>query len=187
VSIERPINLALFIVLTGSLAYLSKASLRIPRSHGFYRFFAWECILGLLFCNASQWFRDALSAAQLVSWLLLGVSGFLVLHAAYLLRSHGNPDTKREDASLFGIEKTTTLVTQGVYRYIRHPLYSSLLFLTWGIFLKRPTVIAGGLASSATALLVLTAKAEEVENIRFFGSSYLEYMQHTKMFIPSVL
>ena len=29
------------------LMYLSRAALRSPRSHGFYRLFAWEAMLGL--------------------------------------------------------------------------------------------------------------------------------------------
>jgi protein-S-isoprenylcysteine O-methyltransferase Ste14 len=186
-SIEGLIKLALFLLLTGWLAYFSRASLRIPRSHGFYRLFAWECILGLLFLNASQWFRDPFSAAQVVSWLLLAISGVLVLHAANLLRSHGNLDRKRQDVALIGIEKTTSLVTKGAYRYIRHPLYSSLLFLTWGVFLKRPILVSGGLAAGSTAFLVLTARAEELENVRFFGAPYFEYIQQTKMFIPFIV
>jgi protein-S-isoprenylcysteine O-methyltransferase Ste14 len=48
------------------------------------------------------------------------------------------------------IEKTTILVTTGAYRYIRHPLYSSLLFLAWGIFFKAPSWPGGLLALAAT-------------------------------------
>jgi len=39
---------------------------------------------------------------------------------------------------------------------------------------------------SATAFLLATAKAEEVENVRYFGAAYQTYMQRTKMFIPFV-
>ena len=49
------------------LAYISRASLRAPRSHGFYRFFAWEAILALLLLNADLWFRDPLAWYQLVA------------------------------------------------------------------------------------------------------------------------
>jgi protein-S-isoprenylcysteine O-methyltransferase Ste14 len=79
------------------------------------------------------------------------------------------------------------LVTEGVYRYIRHPLYSSLLFLGWGIFFKRPSCLVGLFALVASAFLVLTARVEEGENIRYFGEVYQEYMKHTKMFVPFVL
>ncbi len=83
-----------------------------------------------------------------------------------------------------GIEKTTELVTTGAYRYTRHPIYSSLLFLAWGVFFKRPSWVGGLLASSATLFLLATAKAEESENLGYFGPAYSEYMKRTKMFIP---
>jgi protein-S-isoprenylcysteine O-methyltransferase Ste14 len=40
------------------------------------------------------------------------------------------------------------------------------------------------LALLATLFLFLTAKADEAECARFFGSSYQAYMQTTKRFVP---
>jgi protein-S-isoprenylcysteine O-methyltransferase Ste14 len=85
---------------------------------------------------------------------------------------------------LFGIEKTTELVTAGVYRYIRHPAYSSLIFLAWGTFYKQPSWVGFSLAVIATSFLTMTAKMEEIENIKFFGDAYKSYMKKTKMFLP---
>jgi protein-S-isoprenylcysteine O-methyltransferase Ste14 len=81
-------------------------------------------------------------------------------------------------------EKTTSLVTVGAYRYIRHPLYSSLLFLAWGVFFKNPSWPGAILAVTATLFLVMTARMEEAEDVRFFGPAYQAYMKQTKMFIP---
>ena len=78
-------------------------------------------------------------------------------------------------------------MTTGIYGYIRHPMYSSLLLLAWGIFFKAPSWPGIVLAAMATGSLVATAKAEERENVRFFGPSYESYMKRTKMFIPFVL
>ena len=75
-------------------------------------------------------------------------------------------------------------MTSGVFKYIRHPLYCSLLLLAWGAFFKDPSWAGGGLALAATAFLQATAKVEEAENIRYFGAAYRAYMQQTKMFIP---
>jgi len=77
-------------------------------------------------------------------------------------------------------------VTSGIFRYIRHPLYSSLLYLAWGAFFKGVSSVTWVLVLSATALLVATARIEECENIDYFGEPYREYMRHTKMFIPYV-
>jgi len=56
--------------------------------------------------------------------------------------------------------------------------------LAWGVFFKNPSWIAAGLALGATAFLVATARAEEVENVRYFGATYEAYKQTTKMFVP---
>lgn len=174
----------LFLAATVGLAYLSRRSLLAPRSHGFYRFFAWEAILALILLNVETWFRDPFSWHQVVSWCLLLLSLFLAVHGVYLLRQIGKPNKQRHDASLVGFERTTTLVTAGAYRYIRHPLYSSLLFFAWGVFFKAPSWMGVLLSSAATLFLVATARIEEAENIRYFGPLYEAYMEQTKMFVP---
>jgi len=178
------VKVIVFIVASVGIAWVSWPSLRDFRSHGFYRFFAFESILALVLLNLDYWFYKPFSPHQIISWLLLIVSLFLVIHGFQLLHRVGKPDSERNDPSLVGIEKTTELVTVGVYRYIRHPLYSSLLFLAWGVFFKWPSWLGGGLAAIATVFLVATSKVEEAENIRFFGSAYQMYMKKTKMFIP---
>ena len=83
--------------------------------------------------------------------------------------------------------KTTEIVTTGVYKYIRHPFYSSLLFLAWGIVFKRVTWVELVLAIITTILLTITAKKEEKENTEFFGEQYEDYMKQTKMFVPCLI
>jgi protein-S-isoprenylcysteine O-methyltransferase Ste14 len=174
-----------FVVATAGFAYVSRASLRAPRSHGFYRFFAWEFILALILFNLDAWFRHPLAVHQIISWILLAISLFLVIHGVYLLQMIGKPDPNRAaEGPTLAFEKTTALVIVGAYRYIRHPLYSSLFFLTWGVFFKAPSWLAGLLAGAAALFLVATARVEEAENTRFFGPAYQTYMQRTKMFIP---
>lgn len=180
-------KLIAFVVLSAGLAYISRASLRAPRSHGFYRFFAWEFIAALFLLNIDVWFLDPFSWHQLVSWFLLIVCLVPLVFGIRSLRDHGKPVAQRDaEPQLLAYEKTSTLVTTGIYHYIRHPLYSSLLLLTWGIFFKDPTVPGVLLALAATLLLIATAKADEAECIRFFGPPYQAYMERTKMFVPFV-
>ena len=173
----------IFIAASVPFAWLSRSSLRDARSHGFYRFFAWEAMLAVIVLNLDHWFREPFSFNQITSWLLLSVSGFLVIHGVCSLRM-GKPNSARDDPSLIGIEKTTELVTVGAYRCIRHPMYSSLLFLAWGACCKHLSVVTILLAAISTVFLAATAKKEEAENIRFFGDAYQSYMTRTKMFVP---
>ena len=177
----------IFFLASLGLAYFSRASLLRPRSHGFYRFFSWEAILALALVNADVWFHEPTSWHQLLSWPLLLASGLLVLHGMHLLGMRGQADPERDDPTLLDFEKTTALVRVGAYRYIRHPLYSSLLFLGWGVFFKAPSWLGALLASLASLCLFAAARIEEGENVRFFGEDYEEYKRGTKMFIPYLL
>ena len=170
------IKLVIFAVASVGIIFVSWTSFRHTRSHGFYRFFAFEFTLALILLNLEDWFRDPFSLFQIISWVLLICSIVLAVHGFYLLRVEGKPKS--------GIENTTTLVTVGAYKYIRHPLYSSLLFLAWGVFFKDVSLLGGILASVATAFLIVIAKMEEAENIQKFGAEYTVYMKSTRMFIP---
>ena len=181
------INLVIFVLGTILIVWVSRSSLRDANSHGFYRFFAWETILIMFVLNSTYWFRDPFSFHQIIAWTLLIISLVLIFQGVKLFRKKGNIDEERTDPTLVGIEKTTELVTTGLYKYIRHPFYSSLLFLAWGIVFKRILWYEILLAIITTVFLILTVKKEEVENIEFFGEKYREYMKNTKMFIPYVL
>jgi protein-S-isoprenylcysteine O-methyltransferase Ste14 len=182
------LEILVFVVASAGLVYISRASLRSPRSHGFFRFLAWEAILALILLNVEYWFRDPFSLHQVISWIFLIASAFLVVHAVHLLRLIGKPTEQRRDSeTTIGFEKTTELVSVGAYRYIRHPMYSSLLFLAWGVLFKDLSWLSGIFALAATVFLVVTAKVEEAEDIRFFGTAYRTYIKQTKMFIPYLL
>jgi protein-S-isoprenylcysteine O-methyltransferase Ste14 len=184
------IRLAVFTAAIVALAWVSRRALRHPRSHGFPRYLAWVAITALLVLNFrgfGAWFADPFSPRQIASWILLFGSLFLLIPAVALLRGRGRPGAQARDGEpLYAFEKTRELVTTGVYAYVRHPMYASLLWLAWGVFLKRPSAWALGLALAATACLLLTARAEEAEDLAFFGDAYREYMERTRRFVPWV-
>ncbi len=174
-----PLELILFFILSIPLLAYSWPALRNRRAHGFYRFFAWEAILGLIIVNLRHWFADPFSPLHLLAWALLLVSIFLALHGFWLLRQVGQPQVK--------FENTTRLVTVGAYRYIRHPLYASLLCLAAGAWLKQVTPLTTALFVLAALCLYATARVEEGENLARFGPEYADYMRQTKMFIPLLI
>jgi len=176
----------IFLLASICFVWVSRFSLRNFHSHGFYRFFAWEAILVLFLLNVNYWFIDPFSLSQIFSWIFLLISIILIIRAVQLFQGKGKIESERNDPSLVGIEKTTELVTTGIYHYIRHPFYCSLLFLGWGIFLKHISWVGICLASITTILITITAKKEEVENIHFFGEEYQLYMKQTKMFVPFI-
>ena len=174
-----------FILLSVGNGYISRKALREPGTHLFYRFFAWEFILALFFLNLGVWFRAPFSWYQIVSWLLLVASLIPLAFGVYSLVSKGRPMKHREgDARRPTFEGTTALVTTGIYRYIRHPLYSSLLLLAWGLFFKDPAWLGAVLVLLATLFIFAMAKADEAESLKTFGPAYAAYMERTKRFVP---
>ena len=112
------------------------------------------------------------------------LSIFLVVQATLLLTRHGQASRQREDGTLYDFEKTTQLVTAGIFGYIRHPMYTSLLALAWGAHFQNPNWAGTGIAAFASLCLLLTAKADEQECLAYFGTPYADYMQRTRRFIP---
>lgn len=177
----------LFLILSIPIIILSRKSLFNIKSHGFYRFFGWECILWLLASNYRYWFYRPFSLLQLLSWIFLFISVYLVTVGVVLMKRSGKPDKSRNDNTLYQFEQTTKLIDKGIFKHIRHPLYSSLLFLTWGIFLKYPTVESLIVSILSTTFLILTTLFDEKECIDFFGDKYTAYMKRSKRFIPYLI
>jgi protein-S-isoprenylcysteine O-methyltransferase Ste14 len=164
--------LALFIVL------MFKRSFRSLRTHGFYMFFAFEALLVLLFFNIDFLFEGDFSWYGTLSWVSLVASALLAFSGFYGLKKYGEP--------VEGWEETTQLIAKGVFRYIRHPLYTSLSLLAIGIFLKHVTLPSFIVFFVATSFLVTASLVEEKENTAKFGSTYRAYAKTSKRYIPFV-
>lgn len=176
-----------FAALSLALAYASRASLRKPSSHGFHRFIAWELMLGIYSIDLPSWEAYNDSWHQPIASCLFFASLVLVAWGFASLRRYGKIDAARDDSPMLSFEKTTALVTHGLYRHIRHPIYASLLLLCWGLFFKHPGALTATLAVIASLFLFSTARSEEQENLKYFGEEYRNYMQRSKMFLPFIL
>jgi protein-S-isoprenylcysteine O-methyltransferase Ste14 len=175
-----------FLILSIPVVFFSLRNILHPKSHGFFRFFGWEGMVWLFVSNHRYWFIQPFSVLQIISWLLLLVSIYLVSFGGLFLLRKGKPSSEREDKHLFGFEKTTKLVDTGVFKLIRHPLYASLIYLSWGILLKNITIPLFLITLVCSLLFYLTALHDEKECIIYFGDKYSKYMKNSKMFIPYI-
>lgn len=82
---------------------------------------------------------------------------------------------------------TGSLVTRGVYKFIRHPQYTGLLLLSFGMLAEWVTLPLLILFPVIIYMYVRLAKREERDMLAEFGDEYRDYMQRTKMFIPFVV
>ena len=76
------------------------------------------------------------------------------------------------------------LVTGGLYRYIRHPLYTAGLVFIWLLPIMTLNLLALNLG--LTAYVLIGAYFEERKLMLEFGEAYAEYRRLTPMLIPGL-
>ena len=85
------------------------------------------------------------------------------------------------------IRESHELVTDGPYRWIRHPMYTAFFILHLAAFLLTANWFIGiTWLAGMTAIIFLRVKREEAMLIAAFGSEYRTYMEHTGRFIPVI-
>ena len=85
------------------------------------------------------------------------------------------------------LRRRHTLVTDGLYRRIRHPMYSAFWLWALAQLLLLPNWVAGtsGLIGFGT-LFFFRVRREEQMMIERFGEQYRSYMARTKRIIPGI-
>lgn len=84
------------------------------------------------------------------------------------------------------IKQNASLITTGAYRYIRHPMYFSVLLMMLGIVVSKPTILS--FVIFVLLIITLFMKAQKEEMLWMERScEYKIYMQHTKKIIPFIL
>jgi len=175
------------IIGTLFLLIISRRALTNLRSHGFYRFFTFEACLVLVIVNLPFWFQNPFSLLKILSWILLITSIMMVILGTLMLKKLGQQQARESSPETYLFENTSVLVREGIYRFIRHPMYSSLIFLAWGAWLKHITPFTTCITLVAIVAALATAKIEEAENLKTFGNEYQSYINQTKMFIPYIV
>jgi len=79
-------------------------------------------------------------------------------------------------------EGQASMIVDGLYRWVRHPLYTAGLIFIWLLPVMTLNILALNIGSSA--YLVIGALFEERRLVREFGEAYVTYRQQTPMLIP---
>jgi protein-S-isoprenylcysteine O-methyltransferase Ste14 len=113
--------------------------------------------------------------------------GAAVFAAALWLFRRTHKDLGRNWSVTLEVRDRHTLVTNGVYSRVRHPMY--LAFWLWAVAqaLLLPNWIAGpaGLIGFGT-LFFLRVEREEALMIETFGDKYRRYMARTSRILPGI-
>jgi protein-S-isoprenylcysteine O-methyltransferase Ste14 len=92
------------------------------------------------------------------------------------------------DAWRMGIRRRekTTLVKNGPYRYVRHPIYLFQIAMLLGAILFLPTLFSFILLFVHLLCVVIKAVDEETYLLRVHGSEYQAYLSSTGRLLPKI-
>jgi protein-S-isoprenylcysteine O-methyltransferase Ste14 len=71
------------------------------------------------------------------------------------------------------------LITEGIFRYIRHPHYTSLLIIGFGLAFFFNSISALIIAIIAVPIMIISIIDEEKLLIKQYGKEYIEFMKKT--------
>lgn len=123
-----------------------------------------------------------LNLPESVRWLGVGAGIACIGLLYWLFSSIGNGITP-----VSATRKEHKLVTNGIYRWVRHPLYTvgAALFASFGLMADNWYIIL--LGALAFAAMAIRTPKEEANLIEKFGDEYREYMKRTGRFLPKLL
>lgn len=120
---------------------------------------------------------------RLPDWL--GWIGIVLIICSLLVFWRSHYDLKSNWSPTLEIRKSHTLITTGIFAYIRHPMYAS----QWLWVIAQPLLLQNWLAGPTNLLFfivfyLLRVRAEEKMMIDTFGKKYLDYKASVGAIIP---
>lgn len=101
---------------------------------------------------------------------MLVIVGWRVIHKRFWSKDEGEGE----------------LVTDGIYRYIRHPQYTGFLLITFGMILDWATLPLLVMWPILAVIYYRLARMEERDMETQFGDAYRVYKEQTGMFLPKI-
>ncbi len=119
--------------------------------------------------------------------LWMGWSGVFILIGSLLIFWRAHTDLKANWSRSLELYEGHTLITNGIYHYIRHPMYASQL--VWGV--AQTFLIQNWIAGPASLMFfvpfyILRSRAEEQMMLEKFGDEYREYEKATGGILPKL-
>lgn len=119
----------------------------------------------------------------ILSPVIFHLIGGIFIVTAYLILVSGSKSLRKALTPFpYPIEKAP-LIQEGIYHFIRHPLYFGVILGGFGVSFWRMNVLAVGLSVGLTFFLNAKADQEEVWLLQKFPE-YEAYRKKTKKLIP---
>ncbi len=114
-------------------------------------------------------------------WFGVGTVSLSIPLMHWMFKSLGNNVT-----DTVVTRKHHSMVINGPYHYVRHPMYCIVFLLFTGFMLLTTSWFIGSMGLITMLLLISRTSIEEGNLIRRFGTAYKDYMARTNKFIPSI-
>lgn len=120
---------------------------------------------------------------ELPSWA--GWVGTVIFAGALVLLWRSHVDLGRNWSPMMEIREEHTLVTKGVYKYIRHPMYSAhFLWAIAQVLLLHNWIAGPAFLVTSIPLYLFRVPVEERMMLDRFGEEYRVYMSRTGRMFP---
>jgi protein-S-isoprenylcysteine O-methyltransferase Ste14 len=188
----RAISIVVFLTLLPiGMYYRFKSATRETldrRQEGLFILATLRPVAAVFWCGAIAWMIDPEWMAWASMPVPLGLrylgTGLFVVSCALLLWTFQSLGKNLTDTVVTREEHT--LVAHGPYRWIRHPLYTTVALMTSGISLMAANWLLLAVGPVVFALLVIRTRTEEANLIARFGDGYRTYMERTGRFLPRI-
>lgn len=119
--------------------------------------------------------------------LIIAAAGTFFIIAGTIINLYGRLTLKGNWGNQIKIYENHTLVTTGIYKYIRHPLYSSTILMLYGFSLLYANFVVFALNTVIfIPFMVYRAKQEDELLFITFKDAFTEYKSKAGMFIPKM-
>ncbi|MEM8999557.1 MAG: protein-S-isoprenylcysteine O-methyltransferase [Bacteroidota bacterium] len=118
---------------------------------------------------------------------VLGIVGMVLLSPASILFYLSHRDLGRNWSASLEIREQHNLVSTGIYKYIRHPMYTAIWIWVFCQALLLQNYIAGlsGFISFGLLYFLRVGKEERMME-KVFGQKYVAYKEKTKRLMPKL-
>lgn len=126
---------------------------------------------------------------QMPYHLWIQLTGFLLVVIGIAVSTLGRKDigVNWTEASEYQVKNNHELVTSGIYRIIRHPIYAGSLLSLLGAELVVTSYLFIYVLVIHLIGAIRQARREENILLKQFGQNYIQYRKRTKMFIPYIV
>ena len=105
--------------------------------------------------------------------------GFLIIIIAFIILLVATKDLGRNLSPFPRPINNSNLVTKGIYRFTRHPMYYSLIFISFGVFITKLSIYYLFLSTSLILIIKFKIDLEE-QYLKNKFKNYLFYKNDVK-------